>query len=108
MTKDVENGNGTVSKAKAGTASFLIELEKRRSIKVGSNFIFTSPFGLIITRIADVSSCGLINSSFAGFWEEHFHWTDLNFLRRRLLLPLLTSIQLGNKRSMAHFEGRGA
>lgn len=33
--KDLEKGSGSVEKAKAGTAGFLIELENRRSIKVG-------------------------------------------------------------------------
>jgi hypothetical protein len=33
-SKDLENGSDSAYKAKAGTAHFLIELEKRRSIKV--------------------------------------------------------------------------
>ena len=33
---DVENGSGSAEKARAGTAGFLIELENRRSIKVGN------------------------------------------------------------------------
>ncbi|OMO72006.1 Ureide permease [Corchorus olitorius] len=51
VTKDVENGNGPVQKAKAGTATFLIELEKRRSIKVfGKNTLI----GLTLTFFAGV------------------------------------------------------
>ncbi|KAL1126130.1 hypothetical protein V6Z11_A13G091100 [Gossypium hirsutum] len=38
VLKDRENGGGPIRKAKAGTATFLIELEKRRSIKA-----FASP-----------------------------------------------------------------
>ena len=32
---DLESGSDPASKAKAGTASYLIELEKRRAIKAG-------------------------------------------------------------------------
>ena len=32
---DIENGNGVKEKAKFGTADFLVELENKRSIKVG-------------------------------------------------------------------------
>ena len=35
-SKDLENGSSSAYKAKAGTAVFLIELEKRRSIKACS------------------------------------------------------------------------
>lgn len=34
-SKDIESGSGSAGKAKAGTAIFLIELEKKRSIKAG-------------------------------------------------------------------------
>ncbi|OMO93422.1 Ureide permease [Corchorus capsularis] len=51
VTKDVENGNGHIQKAKAGTATFLIELEKRRSIKVfGKNTLI----GLTLTFFAGI------------------------------------------------------
>jgi hypothetical protein len=33
---DLEDGSGSAEKAKVGTAGFLIELENRRAIKVGS------------------------------------------------------------------------
>lgn len=45
---------------------------------------------------------------FAGVWEKRFHWTCHNFLCWILLLSFFTSIQLGNKWSMAHFERRGS
>ncbi|KAJ4710745.1 Ureide permease [Melia azedarach] len=47
--KDPEIGNGTVEKAKAGTAGFLIELENRRAIKVFGKSIL---IGLAITFFA--------------------------------------------------------
>lgn len=34
-SKDVESGSNSADKLKAGTAVFLIELEKRRAIKAG-------------------------------------------------------------------------
>lgn len=46
VLKDRENGGGPIRKAKAGTATFLIELEKRRSIKVGK-LDSASPFPLL-------------------------------------------------------------
>ncbi|KAI3817323.1 hypothetical protein L1987_11112 [Smallanthus sonchifolius] len=49
--KDLENGNGNVEKAKAGTASFLIELESRRAIKV---FGKSTLIGLAICFFAGV------------------------------------------------------
>ncbi|KAK7274954.1 hypothetical protein RIF29_16056 [Crotalaria pallida] len=48
-SKDLENGSGSRNKAKAGTAVFLIELEKRRSIKVFGKSTF---IGLAITFFA--------------------------------------------------------
>lgn len=45
-TKDPESGNGSVGKAKAGTAHFLVELENRRAIKVcssTSSLLFLTP-----------------------------------------------------------------
>ncbi|KAK7309862.1 hypothetical protein RJT34_06946 [Clitoria ternatea] len=50
-SKDLENGSGPANKAKAGTAVFLIELEKRRSIKV---FGKSTLIGLSITFFAGV------------------------------------------------------
>lgn len=49
-----------------------------------------------------------MNFSATGVWEKHFHRTSYDLLCRCLLLPLLTSIQLGNKWSMAHLERRGS
>ncbi|XWS64182.1 hypothetical protein CRYUN_Cryun06bG0164600 [Craigia yunnanensis] len=49
--KDLENGNGTTEKAKAGTADFLVELENRRAIKVFGKNTF---IGLAITFFAGV------------------------------------------------------
>lgn len=43
-TKDLENGSRASEKAKAGTAAFLVELENRRSIKVGHLMITTLSF----------------------------------------------------------------
>ncbi|XP_022726275.1 ureide permease 1-like isoform X2 [Durio zibethinus] len=51
VTKDLENGNVPVRKAKAGTATFLIELEERRSIKVFGKSTF---IGLSLTFFAGV------------------------------------------------------
>ncbi|KAL4320170.1 hypothetical protein GQ457_18G024560 [Hibiscus cannabinus] len=51
ISKDQENGDGPVGKAKAGTATFLIELEKRRSIKVFGKSMF---IGLSLTFFAGV------------------------------------------------------
>ncbi|XP_045812140.1 ureide permease 1-like [Trifolium pratense] len=50
-SKDLENGSDSAYKAKAGTAHFLIELEKRRSIKVFGKSTF---IGLTITFFAGV------------------------------------------------------
>lgn len=50
--KDMENGNGTAEKTKAGTAAFLVELENRRAIKV---FGKSTYIGLAITFFAGVS-----------------------------------------------------
>nr|XP_043613802.1 ureide permease 1-like [Erigeron canadensis] len=49
--KDLEHGAGKVEKAKAGTATFLIELESRRSIKV---FGKSTLIGLVICLFAGV------------------------------------------------------
>ncbi|XP_019057107.1 PREDICTED: ureide permease 1-like isoform X3 [Tarenaya hassleriana] len=50
--KDLENGNGSMTmKAKEGTAAFLIELEKRRSIKV---FGKSTIIGLAVTFFAGI------------------------------------------------------
>ncbi|XVE74340.1 hypothetical protein DITRI_Ditri12bG0009300 [Diplodiscus trichospermus] len=49
--KDMENGNGTTEKAKAGTADFLVELENRRAIKVFGKSTF---IGLAITFFAGI------------------------------------------------------
>lgn len=49
--KDIEKGNGSTEKLKAGTAIFLIELEKRRSIKV---FGKSTMIGLAATFFAGV------------------------------------------------------
>lgn len=46
VLRDRENGGCPIRKAKAGTATFLIELEKRRSIKVGK-LVSASPFSLL-------------------------------------------------------------
>ncbi|XVE74342.1 hypothetical protein DITRI_Ditri12bG0009500 [Diplodiscus trichospermus] len=51
VTEDLENGDGPVRKARAGTAAFLIELEKRRSIKV---FGKSTLIGLTLTFFAGV------------------------------------------------------
>lgn len=51
VLKDRENGGGPIRKAKAGTATFLIELEKRRSIKVFGKSMF---IGLTLTFFAGV------------------------------------------------------
>ncbi|XP_022726277.1 ureide permease 1-like isoform X3 [Durio zibethinus] len=51
ISKDLENGNVPVRKAKAGTATFLIELEERRSIKVFGKSTF---IGLSLTFFAGV------------------------------------------------------
>ncbi|GAV61449.1 Ureide_permease domain-containing protein [Cephalotus follicularis] len=50
-TKDLESGNVTARKAKAGTANYLIELENRRAIKVFGKNTF---IGLAITFFAGV------------------------------------------------------
>ncbi|KAF7827977.1 ureide permease 1-like [Senna tora] len=50
-TKDIENGSGPAGNVKAGTAVFLIELEKKRSIKVFGKSTFV---GLAITFFAGV------------------------------------------------------
>ncbi|XP_027907350.1 ureide permease 1-like [Vigna unguiculata] len=50
-SKDLEDGSTSVHKAKAGTAAFLIELEKKRSIKVLGKSTF---IGLAITFFAGV------------------------------------------------------
>ncbi|KAI4328543.1 hypothetical protein L6164_020887 [Bauhinia variegata] len=49
--KDLESGSGSANKAKAGTAVFLIELEKTRAIKVFGKGTF---IGLAITFFAGV------------------------------------------------------
>ncbi|XP_028801089.1 ureide permease 1 [Neltuma alba] len=48
---DIEKGSGSTNKVKAGTAAFLIELEKRRSIKVLGK---STMVGLAITFFAGV------------------------------------------------------
>ncbi|KAK4841733.1 hypothetical protein QYF36_009591 [Acer negundo] len=48
-TKDLENGNDTAARAKAGTAHFLVEIENRRAIKV---FGKSTLIGLAITFFA--------------------------------------------------------
>ncbi|KAK1551604.1 hypothetical protein Q3G72_001129 [Acer saccharum] len=48
-TKDLENGNDTATRAKAGTAHFLVEIENRRAIKV---FGKSTLIGLAITFFA--------------------------------------------------------
>ncbi|XP_061347289.1 ureide permease 1-like isoform X1 [Gastrolobium bilobum] len=50
-SRDLENGSASAYEAKAGTAVFLIELEKRRSIKVFGKSTF---IGLAITFFAGV------------------------------------------------------
>ncbi|KAK7348780.1 hypothetical protein VNO80_23452 [Phaseolus coccineus] len=50
-SKDLEDGSASVHKAKAGTAAFLLELEKKRSIKVLGK---SSLIGLAITFFAGV------------------------------------------------------
>ncbi|QCD90087.1 glucose uptake protein [Vigna unguiculata] len=50
-SKDLEDGSTSVHKAKAGTAAFLIELEKKRSIKASGKSTF---IGLAITFFAGV------------------------------------------------------
>ncbi|KAK9901139.1 hypothetical protein M0R45_002267 [Rubus argutus] len=49
LSKDMENGNGSAEKAKAGTADFLVQLENRRAIKVFGKGKF---IGLAITFFA--------------------------------------------------------
>ncbi|KAL5553638.1 hypothetical protein UlMin_041039 [Ulmus minor] len=49
--KQLEDGSGSLTKAKAGTADFLVELENRRSIKVFGKSMF---IGLGITFFAGV------------------------------------------------------
>ncbi|CAI8588075.1 unnamed protein product [Vicia faba] len=51
-SKDVENGSDPSNKIKAGTAIFLLELEKRRSIKASGKSTF---IGLAITFFAGIS-----------------------------------------------------
>ncbi|KAL5100076.1 hypothetical protein RYX36_004403 [Vicia faba] len=51
-SKDVENGSDPTNKIKAGTAIFLLELEKRRSIKASGKSTF---IGLAITFFAGIS-----------------------------------------------------
>lgn len=51
-SKDLENGSDPTCKVKVGTAIFLIELEKRRSIKVFEKSTF---IGLAITFFAGIS-----------------------------------------------------
>ncbi|KAG4165468.1 hypothetical protein ERO13_A13G082832v2 [Gossypium hirsutum] len=53
VLKDRENGGGPIRKAKAGTATFLIELEKRRSIKVFGKSMF---IGLTLTFFAGATN----------------------------------------------------
>ena len=51
---------------------------------------------------------GLIShlNSTSGVWEKHFDWIVSNFLCWTLLLYVLTSIQLGNKWSVAYLGKR--
>lgn len=38
-SKDLESGGGSADKVKAGTAFFLIELERKRAIKAGDYYL---------------------------------------------------------------------
>lgn len=99
---NLEKGTGIIE-AKAGTVEFLLELEKQRAIKVGISrfyFLHSMAFAYIIYD----SGLNVI----AGVWEEHYNWFVHNFLCWCLLFSILSSFQLGNKWSMAHFEGRGS
>lgn len=70
--KDLENGTGKVEKAKAGTASFLIELEGRRAIKVFGKSTF---IGLAICLFAGFCF-SLFSPAFNLATNDQWHTLD--------------------------------